>query len=40
MSEGVTPPPVKPTDEDIIAFVASTQGAIGYVSSATPCRTP
>lgn len=36
MSEGVTPPPVKPTDEDIIAFVASTQGAIGYVSSTTP----
>jgi ABC-type phosphate transport system substrate-binding protein len=36
MVEGVTPPPVKPTDEDIIAFVASTQGAIGYVSSTTP----
>ena len=34
MSQGVTPPPVKTTDEDVVAFVASTPGAIGYVSSA------
>jgi ABC-type phosphate transport system substrate-binding protein len=36
MATGVTPPPVKQTDEDVIAFVATTPGAIGYVSSATP----
>ena len=32
MSQGVTPPPVKATDEEVVAFVASTPGAIGYVS--------
>jgi ABC-type phosphate transport system substrate-binding protein len=32
MSQGVTPPPVKTTDEEVVAFVASTPGAIGYVS--------
>jgi ABC-type phosphate transport system substrate-binding protein len=34
MSAGLMPPPVKTSDEDVIAFVASTPGAIGYVSSA------
>jgi ABC-type phosphate transport system substrate-binding protein len=29
---GQVPPPVKTSDEDIVAFVASTPGAIGYVS--------
>jgi len=33
MSRGVTPPPVKATDDDVVAYVASTPGAIGYVSS-------
>ena len=36
MATGVTPPPVKQTDDDVIAFVAATPGAIGYISSATP----
>jgi ABC-type phosphate transport system substrate-binding protein len=36
MSSGVTPPPVKTSDEDVVAFVASTPGAIGYVSMAAP----
>ena len=36
MSAGVTPPPVKTTDEEIVSFVASTPGAIGYVSAAMP----
>lgn len=36
MSAGVTPPPVKPTDEEVVAYVASTRGAIGYVSTAVP----
>jgi len=36
MSLGVTPPPVKGTDEEVVRFVASTPGAIGYVSAATP----
>jgi ABC-type phosphate transport system substrate-binding protein len=36
MATGVTPPPVKTSDEDIVTFVASTPGAIGYVSSGTP----
>jgi len=34
MSQGITPPPVKATDEEVVAFVASTPGAIGYVSPA------
>jgi len=33
MSTGVTPPPVKTSDEEVVAFVASTPGAIGYVSA-------
>ena len=36
MSSGVTPPPVKQSDEEIVAYVASKPGAIGYVSAATP----
>jgi ABC-type phosphate transport system substrate-binding protein len=33
MATGVTPPPVKQTDEEIVAYVAATPGSIGYVSS-------
>jgi len=36
MADGVTPPPVKQSDEEIVAYVARTPGAIGYVSAATP----
>jgi ABC-type phosphate transport system substrate-binding protein len=36
MAAGVMPPPVKQTDEDVIAYVAATPGAIGYVASSTP----
>jgi ABC-type phosphate transport system substrate-binding protein len=36
MSSGVVPPPVKTSDEEVVSFVASTPGAIGYVSAATP----
>jgi ABC-type phosphate transport system substrate-binding protein len=36
IANGVTPPPVKPSDEEIVAFVASNPGAIGYVSADTP----
>jgi ABC-type phosphate transport system substrate-binding protein len=35
MARGQVPPPVKTSDEDIVAFVASTPGAIGYVSAET-----
>jgi len=35
MAAGVVPPPVKTSDEEIVSFVASTPGAIGYVSAAT-----
>lgn len=35
MATGVTPPPVKQTDEEIVAFVAATPGSIGYVSATT-----
>ena len=34
MATGVAPPPVKQTDEEIVAFVAATPGSIGYVSAA------
>jgi len=34
MSQGVAPPPVRTTDEEVVAYVAQTPGAIGYVSSA------
>jgi ABC-type phosphate transport system substrate-binding protein len=33
IATGVVPPPVRTTDEEIVSFVASTPGAIGYVSS-------
>ena len=33
MATGIVPPPVKTSDEDVMAFVASTPGAIGYVSA-------
>jgi ABC-type phosphate transport system substrate-binding protein len=33
IKKGVQPPPVKSSDEDVIAYVASTPGAIGYVSA-------
>lgn len=36
MAAGVTPPPVKQTDEDVVAFVAATPGSIGYVGATTP----
>ena len=36
MATGVTPPPVKQTDQDVVAFVAATPGAIGYVSTSLP----
>lgn len=36
MDGRVLPPPVKASDADVISFVASTPGAIGYVSSSTP----
>ncbi len=31
-----TPPPVKSSDEDVVAFVKSNPNAIGYVSSTAP----
>jgi len=33
IKKGVQPPPVMPSDQDVIAYVASTPGAIGYVSA-------
>jgi ABC-type phosphate transport system substrate-binding protein len=33
---GHVPPPVKSSDEEIVAFVASNPGAVGYVSPGTP----
>jgi ABC-type phosphate transport system substrate-binding protein len=36
INKGVTPPPVKSSDADVIHYVASTEGAIGYVSASTP----
>ena len=35
MATGVTPPPVKQTDQDVVAYVAATPGSIGYVSATT-----
>jgi ABC-type phosphate transport system substrate-binding protein len=32
MIRGITPPPVKSSDEDVVAYVAKNRGAIGYVS--------
>lgn len=36
ITKGSLPPPVKKSEEEVIAFVASKPGAIGYVSAATP----
>jgi hypothetical protein len=36
MSTGMMPPMVKSSDGEIISFVASTRGSIGYVSAETP----
>lgn len=36
VASGVTPPPVRQTDEEVIAFVSATPGAIGYVSATAP----
>ncbi len=36
LSAGQRPPLSKPTDEDVIAFVAAEPGGIGYVSPLTP----
>lgn len=36
MARGQTPPPVKTSDEEVLAFVSATPGAIGYVSPGTP----
>jgi ABC-type phosphate transport system substrate-binding protein len=33
MIKGISPPPVKSSDEDVIAYVAKTRGGIGYVSA-------
>jgi ABC-type phosphate transport system substrate-binding protein len=35
MSAGIFPPPVKTSDQDVLAFVAATPGAIGYVAAST-----
>jgi ABC-type phosphate transport system substrate-binding protein len=34
-SSPLRPPPVKKTDAEVLAFVAATPGAVGYVSTAT-----
>ncbi len=36
IASGVTPPPVKASDQEVLAYVASTPGAIGYVSGEAP----
>jgi hypothetical protein len=36
IASGVMPPMVKSSDEEIISFVSSTAGAIGYVSAGLP----
>jgi len=38
ITAGLVPPPVKTSDDDVVAFVASTPGAIGYISTSTPLR--
>jgi ABC-type phosphate transport system substrate-binding protein len=32
IAKGHVPPPVKSSDEEVVAYVASTPGAVGYVS--------
>jgi hypothetical protein len=34
--DGLAPPAVKGSDAEVIAFVRSTPGAVGYVSTSTP----
>jgi ABC-type phosphate transport system substrate-binding protein len=34
--EGLTPPPVRASDQDVLAAVKSNPGTVGYVSKATP----
>lgn len=36
MARGIFPPPVKPSDEEVLSYVASTPGAIGYIASGVP----
>jgi len=36
VAKGEIPPAVKSSDEDVVAYVAETEGAIGYVSLAAP----
>lgn len=36
IANGARPPVVKASDEEVVAYVAATPGAIGYVSAATP----
>lgn len=36
MSTGARPPAVRTSDAEVVAFVASTPGAIGYVAASTP----
>jgi ABC-type phosphate transport system substrate-binding protein len=36
IASGQRPPIAKPADEDVIAFVATQPGGVGYVSSTTP----
>ena len=36
---GISPPPVKPSDAEVIEYVAKTRGAIGYVSIDAPVPT-
>ncbi|MGD8894665.1 MAG: substrate-binding domain-containing protein [Acidobacteriota bacterium] len=36
INEGVSPPKVRSSDEEVIAFVEQTKGSIGYVSLSTP----
>ena len=35
MANSVRPPTVKASDEEVLAYVAKTSGAVGYISSAT-----
>ena len=37
--KGITPPPVKSSDADVVEYVAMTKGAIGYVSTSVPVPT-
>lgn len=36
MSVGMTPPPVRTSDEEVLSYVGANPGAIGYVSTGTP----